>query len=143
VFSATSFLNRFGGALLFRRRRERSQATPVSTTAPAATPVGHSVERRRSPRRYGNPVQILLSDGRLADDSPRAWVMDRSKGGLGIASPHPYYQGTNLGVRVANAPPGTPIVYVQVKSCHERAGRWFLNCAFIAVPPQEVLLLFR
>jgi hypothetical protein len=101
------------------------------------------VERRHSARRYGNPVQILLSDSRLADDSPRAWVMDRSEGGLGIASPHPYHQGTNLGVRVANAPHGTPIVYIQVKSCHERAGRWFLNCAFVAVPSQEVRLLFR
>ena len=69
--------------------------------------------------------------------------MDRSEGGLGIASPEPFSPGTNLGVRVTNAPPGTPIIYVQVKACQERNTRWFLNCQFITTPPRDVLLLFR
>jgi hypothetical protein len=69
--------------------------------------------------------------------------MDRSEAGLGISSGEPYAIGTNLGIRVAAAPPATPIIYVQVKGCNPRAGRWFLNCQFITAVPQEVLLLFR
>jgi hypothetical protein len=101
------------------------------------------VERRQSPRRWGDPIQVHISDGQISGEPALGWILNRSRGGLGLSSSQPMAVGTFLNVRISNAPPTVPWVLLEVKSCHPRGGRWIVGCRFVYPPPEDVLLMFR
>jgi hypothetical protein len=134
-----------GSFLFFRKGRESSSPASVTERKVREDPSASSpvTERRQAPRRYGDPVQVVLFSG-LAGARPfGAWVMNRSTGGLGLSVPQPMEPGLFLHVRVTRAPDDVPWVTVEVKSCRPLAGRWILGCQYVEAPSKEVLLLFR
>jgi hypothetical protein len=99
-------------------------------------------ERRATPRRKGNPIEVLLSDATGKGPQRRGRVVDRSLGGLCVAVPDPVPVGTILSVRPATAPPSVPWVQVEVRNQRDCESRWELGCAFVHRPPLNIILLF-
>jgi hypothetical protein len=138
----TSTKKLFGIFNLFRRREAFPLPTPADTLDAGATTLSFT-ERRQAPRRWGDPVQVLIWDEYSATEPSRGWIMNRSTGGLGLSAARPSLEGALLSVRVAVAPDTVPWTRVQVKGCNPSAGRWILNCQFFETPLREVLLMFR
>jgi hypothetical protein len=136
----------FDALSIFRRGKQQPQELATNrATERAADPavLNATPERRRAPRRWGDPVQLLLWDGFPGTEPFRGWIVNRSPGGLGISSSQPAAVGTVFQVRVAIAPDSVPWVPVAVRGCYPLAGRWILSCEFIQPPSKEILLLFR
>jgi hypothetical protein len=108
-----------------------------STLTPGSFP-----ERRKSPRRWGNPIQVLLRDGRRGEPL-RGWVANRSAGGLGLSLAEPLAVGAQTQLRITVAPESVPSVELEVIHCHAQTGRWLVGCRFLTPPPADVLLMFR
>lgn len=98
-------------------------------------------ERRRSPRRSGNPTLVEVS-GLGEDEKQPGHVVDRSRVGLRLAVAEPTGEGTILRVRAVNAPEGTPWARVVVRWVKEIEDRWELGCEFLDDLEWRVLLLF-
>jgi len=136
----------FDALSIFRWGRRKPQEQPLRAPAtppeePLAPP--STAERRRAPRRWGDPVQLLLWDGVAGVEPFRGWIVNRSPGGLGISTAQPVAAGTVFQVRVAIAPDSVPWTTVTVRGCYPLTGRWILSCEFVQVPSKEILLLFR
>jgi hypothetical protein len=99
-------------------------------------------ERRSSVRREGNLIAVLLSDARSRARPQQGWVLDRSTGGLRIASRTGLPEGAVLSVRTAEAPDTVPWLRIEVKSCVPVSDYYQLGCRFLETPPWNVLLLF-
>lgn len=137
-----------GLAFLLGRRLFRP---PVSATAAsnettlAVSLDGVSRDRRVAPRRGGNHIEVMVQ---LAGDQPllRAWVLDRSIGGLGLLSDQPLQPGTVLKVRPTDAPNTTPWTDVSVRSCRPTDdtsdNRYDVGCQFVGTPNWNQLLTF-
>ena len=126
----------------------RQSAGPVTTAelpapnGPAAEqPPEASLERRAAPRRR-KQIAALIADVDGLQDPCRAWIMDRSLGGLCLAVEEPVEQGTVLRVRAAAAPARTPWVQATVRHCRQKADVWELGCEFVRTPSWDVLLQF-
>jgi len=132
----------FGIFNLFRRRGKLPLQSPAGNVASTGGTLPFT-ERRQAPRRWGDPVQVFISDGGPATEPVRGWIMNRSAGGLGLSSAQPALEGALLSVRIAIAPETIPWTFLQVKSCIPSTGRWILGCQFVETPPREVLLMFR
>jgi hypothetical protein len=134
-----------GFFLLHRRKARAPQPVPVRKSAPASNPPSsvHVPERRQAPRRWGDPIQVLILDGLVREEPVRGWVVNRSSGGLGLSAAESFLEGTILNVRIAIAPESVPWVRVIVKGCQPQSGRWFLSCQFVEIPPKEILLMFK
>src|SRR5437762_13368232 len=120
---ATATKKLFGIFNLFRRRGS------LPSPAPAVNRVGTDstlsfTERRQSPRRWGDPVQVLIWDEIVPAQPTKGWVANRSAGGLGLSAPQPALEGAVLSVRIAAAPDTIPRTRVQVKSCTAVTGHW-------------------
>jgi hypothetical protein len=136
-----------GRALLGRRRLKRPlrrRKTDLQATPEDHDPFVHgsATERRNALRRGGNPVPVLVTDADVTRDPYRAWVLDRSTGGLCLAAPEEVATGTVLSVRTGNAPDTVPWVQMEVKSCREVDGNWELGCQFVKTPNWNTMLLF-
>jgi hypothetical protein len=145
VAASSLLVGGFLGIFLFPWRKKQSAQPPAgkSTTATPSAPA-HVPERRASPRRWGDPIQILLLVDNLVMAEPiRGWVLNRSAGGLGLTSTQSLMPGTVISVHVAHAPDSVPWVRLEVKGCQPQTGRWLLNCQYSETPPKEVVLLFR
>ena len=142
----TSTNKLFGIFNLFRRRATlpaRSTGdTVVSSSTTLLTPVTFT-EKRQAPRRWGDPVQVLIWDGNPAIEPSRGWIVNRSAGGLGVSAGQPVLEGTALSVRVTAAPDSVGWTQLQVKSCVPSTGRWILGCQFLETPAREISLMFR
>ena len=128
----------------------------VSRSAPPATPVKEEgrtklttamvtkqfePDRRSAPRRKGNRVEVLLTDG--SEKTPRkGWVIDRSMGGLCLIVENPLAEGTVLNVRPRHAPQTAPWTSIEVRSCRAEEAQWELGCRFVQMPHWNDLLLF-
>jgi PilZ domain len=112
-----------------------SEVNPFSEALP-------DVERRVSIRREGTTIGVLISDQRAQATPDQGYVLDRSTGGLRIASPRPVLVGTILSVRTDEAPPDVPWVQVQIRNCIPVGDYYQLGCRFVQQPPWNVLLLF-
>ncbi len=134
---------------LFRRFRsvpEQEAPSPASLKATdavvdPATP--SQPERRQSPRRWGDPIEVFLRNEPTTAEPARGWVKNRSAGGLCIAVSQPVPDGTILEVRFTQAPVTIPWVRAQVCACRSAAGRWMLHCQYLGTPSPEAVLLFR
>ncbi len=110
--------------------------TPTnSVPEPAAS------DRRRRPRRGGNPAPVYVH-GLDGERLLPGHVLDRSVGGLRLAVPKPVPVGAVLRVRAWHAPEDAPWAAAQVRWIQESVGRWELGCAFTEALPLRTLLLF-
>jgi hypothetical protein len=87
-------------------------------------------ERRRFPRRRGNPIPVVLADPVSGDDSLGGWITDRSAGGLRLLVDQEFTVGKRLTVRSARAP-DAPWIDIEVKHCHNDSGSWSIGCQFV------------
>ena len=116
-------------------------AKPVTVSQPTPFPESR-IERRQSPRRWGEPLEVFIRSNDESADSRCAWVKNRSAGGIGVSVTEPVPEGVQLSVRPTLVPEGAPWVLVEVKNCRPLVGRWMLGCRFIERPPDDVLVLF-
>jgi hypothetical protein len=101
-----------------------------------------AVEKRKSDRRSGKHVDVLISDAIHNAESECAWVIDRSMGGLALTVEQPRDVGDILTVRPAEASEHIPWVQVEVRYCERLCTGWRLGCKFIRSPPYSVLMLY-
>jgi hypothetical protein len=109
-------------------RRAVAAEEPLQTMVPR-TNGALPGDRRRAPRRSGNPVNVLIHDG-LAAIPIEGVVIDRSTGGVCIALPQPKAPGIKLEVRAAGAPDTFAWVPVEVRHCRRKGERWLIGCKF-------------
>jgi hypothetical protein len=96
--------------------------------------------RRKNLRRGGRPRRITLSDGLAAP--ALGWVVNRSRGGLGIALDRMVIEGTVIEVRPTDAPEDVPWVQLIVRSCRRKGKRWYIGCQFKAELSWSLILMF-
>lgn len=125
-------------------------AVPFSGTAsPAGNSSGNAKrpgltgrERRVAVRRGGNPLPVLLADPADTAAALEGTVLDRSRGGLLIASTERRGAGTILRVRPKDAPEDVDWMLIQVRHAQQKNDRWLLGCAFTRKMDWSELLLF-
>jgi hypothetical protein len=103
---------------------------------------GSATENRKSLRRSGNPVEVLIVNPANRTDPFKGYVVDRCVGGLGLLVEKTFEAEQRLSVRPTNAPPMTPWVELIVKSCRQSDPGYELGCQFVRTPPWAVLLMF-
>jgi hypothetical protein len=118
--------------------KEAGEKRPSTPARRSAAPR----DRRSSLRRGGKPVKVLLSDPEAVESPLVCWVIDRSRGGLGLVSPQLLPVGAVREIRAAHAPDDTPPIRVEVCTCRRRGHRWKAGCKFTAEIPWITLLLF-
>jgi hypothetical protein len=131
--------------LLIHRRRSFPHTSPLPSLTRSSEwqlPDAAYSDRRNHVRREGPPVRILISSPALQSGVDKGFVLDRSTGGLRIATQVAMVPGGTLQVRAHNAPDTTPWVTVIVRSCKSIGSRFELGCEFDQTPPWNVLLLF-
>jgi hypothetical protein len=99
-------------------------------------------DKRTSNRRQGGFVPLYLASPAFAGGVCTGVVLDRSTGGLRIASEVEVWPGQTLQVMAEAAPRGTPWVAVTMRNCTRERNRFILGCEFETTPPWNVLLLF-
>jgi hypothetical protein len=125
--------------LPFQASREQpvqSGSGRVTTVAPPRS------EKRRTLRRKGVPVPVLVNHATKPGDTELAWVMDRSTGGLRLIFNRALPKGDEFSIRAENAPDDLPWVGLRVSHSRQSGKRWILGCQFIDPLPWSVLLLF-
>jgi hypothetical protein len=108
----------------------------------AAAPTDPNAEHRATFRRIGNAVLIQIADADSQRKPILAWVIDRSRSGLRLASERDLPVGTLFTVRPMNAPPSIPWTPVEVRHCTKADGFWEAGCRFLEPPPVQVLMQF-
>jgi hypothetical protein len=123
-----------GWQMIVRASRRRAARAPEHEL-----PGFHS-DRRATPRRVGNPVEVDVAG---AADAPQpAWVVDRSYGGLCLRVNQPFAEDSVVRIRPRGAT-STPWTPVRVRSCHpDTTVEWTLHCQFIQTPNWGVLHQF-
>jgi hypothetical protein len=142
--------------LLFLMNRKRrglnaEQFAPAAAGASAvneekalnwAPPEQSYADRREAVRREGTPVRVLLASPTFRNGVSDGFVLDRSTGGLRVASSIAMAPGSTLQVRAVNAPDTIGFVTVIVRSCRKNTDFFVIGCEFEKTPPWNVLLLF-
>lgn len=136
---------------LFIGRRSRRNRGPVvlpevqgSADWEGPFPTARHDERRRSIRRSGLPTPIHIVDakgGRRAHAS-EAYVLDRSTGGLRLATEKPVAVGSSMLAKPGNAPEGFDWVKIMIRSCREVGDYYELGCQFESDLELSRLLMF-
>jgi hypothetical protein len=98
--------------------------------------------KRRSLRRGGNRIAVLVSDGVVAGDPVGGLVLNRSRGGLCLLVREKVDVDHLLAVRTAAFPKSLPSVRLRVRHCKQVTQGWRLGCQFVDHPPWSTLLLF-
>ncbi len=142
--------------LVLRRRSGRPAATPPEVTAKPLPAAAESAregsdywepymtaegERRRRPRRPGNPIPVDLL-GLGGTGAGLGYVLDRSFAGLKLRVSQPAAVGDVLRVRARHAPGGTPWSELVIRWCRPAGTDFELGGDFTEPPPVNVLLLF-
>ena len=99
-------------------------------------------DKRRSLRRHGNPVTVLISDALNPGKPLQGLVLDRSRGGLYLSVPHRIDAGCQLTVRTPNFHDHVASVRLLVRHCKQKNQEWRIGCQFMEELPWSVLLLF-
>jgi hypothetical protein len=122
------------------RRRGVADIDPEDWHLQAPLPEG-DVEKRTSRRRWGNPVEVLLSwlggSNRL-----HGVVINRSTGGLAIFVDKEIRDGTLFKIRAAEAPDYVPALAMQVRHCRKVGKSYILGCQFCGEVPWNVRVWF-
>jgi hypothetical protein len=104
-----------------------------------------SKDQRVVSRRQGNPVQVHVAAEGAKEEPGVASVLDRSVGGIRLATFHEVQAGTVLSIRPINADAMVPWVEVEVRSCtvsKEMPGQFEVGCQYVKSPPYSIQLLF-
>jgi hypothetical protein len=101
-----------------------------------------SWEKRKSKRRRGAIVPVLIKDSEEKLPPIDGLVTDRSLGGLSVLVKAPMPAGTFLTLRNAKSAETMPWVKVEVKTCTQDGIDWRLGCEFLQTPPSVVLWQF-
>jgi hypothetical protein len=124
----------------------RKKAAPLPPPAPKAEGdpfmQGSPSEQRKSFRRHGNPTGVFIALPAEKDQPLQGWVLDRSIGGMCLQASEEFKPGTQLCVLPVNAPPMTPWVDIEVRTCRTLKGGHELGCQFIKTPNWSILLMF-
>ena len=99
-------------------------------------------DRRRSVRRSGQPIRVHVTSPAFKSRVEPAYVLDRSTGGLRLATPIAVATGVSIQVRADDAPDDGTWVRVTVRNCRCAGQHYELGCEFETTPPWNVLLLF-
>ncbi|MCI0684824.1 MAG: hypothetical protein L0Y71_22230 [Gemmataceae bacterium] len=133
----------FTGNLVWRARKPTPRK-PQPPAPPGYDPFlqGSPSEQRKSYRRAGNLVQVLYARPDNKESPRRALVLDRSMGGLRLATDEEVAAGTRLVVLPVNAPELTPWTEIEVRDSSLVEDCWELRCQFLKTPQWSILLLF-
>jgi hypothetical protein len=120
---------------------EPAEAPPAepAPAAPAEAP-WDGVERRASPRRGANLVPVLVRGAAAQGEPVRAWVLDRSNGGLGLLVGEPLEVGTVVGV--CPDQPGARAAQVRIVYCKRERIRWRVGGQFVEKLSWDVMRAF-
>lgn len=100
-------------------------------------------ERRRSDRRAGLRVGVLITNDEQTAEPIIGWVVNRSRGGMRLAVDQALATtGMVLSVRPRTAPATMSWVRVEVRRTRVQGTTTHLHCKFLQTPPNDVLLLF-
>jgi hypothetical protein len=110
--------------------------------SPDATPDAEVRDSRRTPRRAGKIIEVLVAAQGEAADPRRGLVINRSNGGLGVLVHDEYPIGSMIGVMPADASRLTPWVEVEVKSCRKNPDGYELGLQYLMIPPYATLVMF-
>jgi hypothetical protein len=121
---------------------EGPRHSPTEKALQWETPEQSYADRRGSVRREGQPVRVLLAASTFRNGVADGYVIDRSTGGLKIATQVAVAPGTTLQVRAVDAPDTVGFVTVIVRSCRKSDDHYEFGCEFEKTPPWNVLLLF-
>ena len=132
------------GVLRRFHKRSRRPTCPPPKNLPDidAFTKGGAGERRRSARRGGPAIEVLVADENDKENPRFGWVTDRSTNGLCLLLSEPVQKGTVLHILPNNATPTTPWSEVQVKNCRQNGTDWEVGCEWVQVPPWGVMLQF-
>ena len=135
----------FVGSCIGRVRKQT--AAPAPAPAPAAAVLdpflyGSLTEQRKSLRRRGNVIEILWARPENRNLTQRALVLDRSMGGLRLATEAAIAPATRLFVLPVHASEQTPWIEIDVRTCVKVDDSWELGCQFVKTPQWSILLLF-
>jgi hypothetical protein len=90
-------------------------------------------ERRKSIRKWGNPVEVQLRPPNSVIPL-RGVVINRSTGGLAILVDDAYAMGTQLTVRAVHAPAGVDWIAIEVKNCRAAGKNHVIGCSYPESP---------
>jgi hypothetical protein len=132
------------GLLRILGRSRPLPAPAAKASGPVSDPFVHgsATEHRKSLRRQGNPVEILIVNPTNQSAPFKGYVIDRCVGGLGLYVDGAFPPDQRLTVRPTHAPSMTPWVELIVKSCRQSDVGYELGCQFVKTPPWSVLLMF-
>lgn len=101
------------------------------------------LERRRFPRRSGNPVSIELFEPSTDKKIGEGRVLDRSMGGVCISSTIPFEVGSRFDIRPLSHRHSLPTVPLEIRNVSMSKDHWRLGCQFLRRPSWSVLMHLR
>jgi len=130
-----------GRAIFHKGKAPGDDPKPQEEFDPFQT--GSRMERRVCARRQGNPIEILIGDSKGENTVGKAWVVDRSMGGLCLMSPAPIEAGQILTVKPSGSS-GAPVFWLQVeiRSCRPNGSDFEVGCRFVKAPTWNQLLYY-
>jgi hypothetical protein len=107
-------------------------------------PEEYAAGRRRTQRRSGPPTPVRISPVPVGDLllAEEGMVVDRSSGGICVATRNEYEVGGRVYVRAEAAPPESLWVGVTVRYCRKDGELFLIGCEYCETLPWGVLLLF-
>ena len=99
-------------------------------------------DKRRSLRRGGNPVPVVVSDVLKPEELVPGMVLNRSRGGLFLSLPQKLAVGQLIAVRTPEFPDCLASVRLRVRHCKQKGDNWQIGCQFMEELPWSVLLIF-
>jgi hypothetical protein len=125
-------------------RRKTAALPPPKRDEPPSDPFAHGStrERRKSVRRRGNQVEVMISDSGGKTLPYRGVVLDRSLGGLRLAVDDLISVGNIISVRPSHVATIVPWIQVEICHCRKKDNGWELGCQFLCPPPSTISWMF-
>jgi hypothetical protein len=114
---------------------------PGGTVTPEDASWTPGSERRRSRRRWSNPVEVRIISP-FHEQPVHGLVINRSTGGLAILTDVEFAPNTALSVRPVEVPEGTNYADVRVRHARQVSKLWILGCEYSADVPWNVKVWF-
>jgi hypothetical protein len=114
---------------------------PKSAVARTGVNWAPEAERRRSKRRWANPVEVVLISP-FHDKPLHGLVINRSTGGLAILTDVPFDPDTIVAVRAVDAPNSACYVDLCVRHAREVSKLWVIGCQYRKELPWNVKVWF-
>ncbi|HEY8505388.1 MAG TPA: PilZ domain-containing protein [Gemmataceae bacterium] len=128
--------------LLERRPRTGRGSGPGEAGSGPPEREAPPMERRQHVRRAGVPTAVRVSDAAEALQEHRAFVIDRSIGGVQVAVQERFPPGRRLRVRPEEAPEEVPWVPLVVRHGRRVGDYYEIGCQFEEEQPWHVLVVF-